>query len=79
MLTRLQPGRNSIITRWKEAGLEADDALRSQALLHLRNEYCDRDRCLDCRFGHYLLRSRAGSTRFFKPGEEKNQQSLLSL
>ncbi|MDE6218450.1 MAG: glycerate kinase, partial [Muribaculaceae bacterium] len=30
--------------------------LRSQALIHLRSEYCDRGRRLQCRFGYTLLR-----------------------
>ncbi len=64
MLTRLRPERNSIISSWQVGGLKVPDALRSQALLHLRSEYCDRNRCLECRFGHYLLRHRAGGHLF---------------
>ena len=38
------------------SGMRASDALRSQALIHLRKEYCDTRKCLYCRFGHLLLR-----------------------
>ena len=55
LLMQLKPERNSKIDNWRLCGLEPTDALRSQALLHLRDEYCDRNRCLDCRFGHYFL------------------------
>lgn len=48
---------NMIIRRWTVAGLKCDNASDSQALLQLRREYCDRNRCLECRFGHYLLRN----------------------
>lgn len=49
---------NSIITQWRRAGLTVSNAADSQALLQLRKEYCNRDRCLECRFGHSLLRKR---------------------
>lgn len=62
LLSVISPERNSIISAWEAAGLKADSALRSQALLHLRREYCERERCLECRFGHRILRHRATAT-----------------
>ena len=56
LLRGLRPESNSIITAWRQAGIEADDAFTSQALLHLRKEYCDARKCLYCRFGNRLLR-----------------------
>lgn len=51
------PGeKNSIIRQWLISGLKCRDAMDSQAMIQLRKEYCDRGRCLDCRFGHALLR-----------------------
>lgn len=47
---------NAIIRRWENAGVKCLSASDSQALLQLRKEYCDRNRCLECRFGHNLLR-----------------------
>lgn len=64
MLMQLRAERNTILSSWQACGLVAQDALRSQALLHLRSEYCDRNRCLDCRFGHYFLRSGAAGRLF---------------
>lgn len=52
----LPPENNSLIREWKTMGLEAKDAFRSQALLHLRKEYCDMNKCLYCRFGHHILK-----------------------
>lgn len=52
----LDPENNSIVRRWQTAGLGCNCATDSQALIQLRKEYCDRNRCLDCRFGHHLLR-----------------------
>lgn len=59
LLSDIAPERNSIITAWSALGLSPKNALRSQALIHLRREYCDRQRCLECRFGYHILRHRA--------------------
>ena len=50
---------NSILRQWAMLGLDAKDASRSQALLHLRKEYCDKNKCIYCRFGHHFLRKSA--------------------
>lgn len=55
----LQPESNMYIRQWTHAGLPSHNAMRSQALLHLRKQYCDRNDCLNCRLGHWLLRSQA--------------------
>lgn len=59
LLASLPPEANGIIRDWQQYGLVPKDAMRSQALLHLRKEYCDRRKCLYCRFGHHLLRKSA--------------------
>ena len=60
LLTGLPPEKNTIIRSWEQVGLKAKDAASSQALIHLRKEYCDRQDCLRCRFGHYILRCEVG-------------------
>lgn len=57
LLTGLPPEKNAIIRTWHQLGLQAKDAGTSQALIHLRKEYCDRHECLHCRFGHQVLRA----------------------
>lgn len=52
----IAPERNRYITQWAAAGMDCRTAADSQALLQLRKEYCDRERCLECRLGHALLR-----------------------
>lgn len=47
---------NTIIRHFASCGLKAENAMQSQALLHLVNIYCKRKRCLECRLGHILLR-----------------------
>jgi hypothetical protein len=54
-LEELPAEENSVLDEWREAGLEADSAFYSQALIQLRNEYCKKRRCLECRFGSRLV------------------------
>lgn len=56
LLLILPPERNSYVRDWQTLGFKPHDASESQALLHLRKEYCDRHDCLRCRFGHHILR-----------------------
>jgi len=50
------PGeKNSITEEWKKVGVEAESAFYSQALIQLRNDYCKKRRCLDCRIGSKLI------------------------
>jgi hypothetical protein len=55
LLEELDPEDNSIINEWKTAGIDADSALTSQALIQLRNCYCRKRMCLDCRIGMRLI------------------------
>lgn len=48
--------KNSIITKWKERKIDAKDALQSQALIHLKQNYCAQKRCMSCSIGHRLLK-----------------------
>lgn len=57
LLSMLKPESNSIISQWNTIGLTADNALRSQALIQLRKEYCDVRKCLHCRIGNKMLRT----------------------
>ena len=56
LLEAIPAERNSIVRSWMVPELTPDCAFRSQALLHLRREYCDRERCLECGFAHEFLR-----------------------
>ena len=47
--------KNTIIDEWKLAGIEAYSAFDSQALIQLRNEYCRKRKCLECRIGTKLI------------------------
>ena len=56
LLEELKPEKNSIIKGWENLGVQAESAYQTQALLQLKNEYCDKRRCLDCSIGGAILK-----------------------
>jgi len=57
-LETLKPESNYITRMWEQCGLRAESAADTQALIQLKKEYCDRKRCLYCRFGYEFLRQK---------------------
>jgi hypothetical protein len=51
LLSRMPAERNAVISRWGKAGVIAESALDSQALLELRSRYCQKKQCLKCMVG----------------------------
>jgi hypothetical protein len=56
-LETLKAENNHIVRSWEGVGLSVHTAADSQALLQLRKEYCDKKKCLFCRFGYEFLRN----------------------
>ena len=56
-LEELKAEDNHIVRMWKQCGLDVENAGDSQALIQLKNVYCDRKDCLRCRFGYEYLRN----------------------
>ncbi len=54
-LEQLAPESNAITRRFSALGIKPKNAMESQALIELKQNYCDGKRCLDCRIGHILL------------------------
>lgn len=54
-LEQFDSEKNAYTDRWKEVGFPAENALQTQALLQLKQFYCDKKRCLECRIGSCLL------------------------
>lgn len=63
LLEGIKAERNTITRSWARAGITAQHAADSQALLQLRTRYCDRKDCLRCRFGAAYLKRSASTTR----------------
>jgi len=56
-LDKIEPEKNIIIEEWGKAGITPVSAADTQALIQLRNEYCRKRRCLECRIGAKLISS----------------------
>lgn len=56
LLESLKPEKNSIINNWKDLGVQPESAAQTQALLQLKNEYCNKKRCLECSVGAAILK-----------------------
>ncbi len=55
LLSELPAEKNTIIKSWSACGWNAEDAVQTQALLHLKKQYCDQRRCLHCAVGLKVL------------------------
>jgi hypothetical protein len=56
ILEQMPVEENSIINNWKKLGIKPSNAFDSQALLQLKNEYCNHKKCLQCMIGNTLIR-----------------------
>jgi hypothetical protein len=55
-LSEIRAEENSIVQSWRNAGIACLSAFDSQALLELKNNYCNEKRCLDCAVGNGILK-----------------------
>jgi len=46
---------NAVIRHFAQCGITTENAMQTQALLHLYSYFCKRKRCLECRIGNVLL------------------------
>lgn len=56
-LEELTAEKNSITSGYSKLGINNKTAFDSQALLQLKNHYCNQKRCLDCAIGNRLLKT----------------------
>jgi hypothetical protein len=56
ILNDIAPENNSIIDKFATFGIKSKSAFETQSLLQLKNEYCNKQRCLDCAVGSFLMR-----------------------
>lgn len=54
-MEQLNPEENKIVSFFRNYKVNVANALDSQALIHLKKNYCDQKRCLDCRFGKKIM------------------------
>ena len=56
LLESIPPESNTIITTFRNAGIQVGNAGDTQALIQLKREYCEKKKCLYCRIGFRMLR-----------------------
>lgn len=57
LLEKLPPESNQIIRKWNELGVESRTAFETQALIQLKNKYCENKKCLHCQLGAKIITS----------------------
>lgn len=55
MYKHIAPESNAVIHKFKAFNLQIEHAGDTQALLELKNHYCDKNKCLSCKIGNRLL------------------------
>jgi hypothetical protein len=56
LLDEVAPEKNAILDKFSSFGIKSKNAFESQSLLQLKNEYCNKSRCLECAIGMELLK-----------------------
>ena len=57
VLNDVEAEKNSIVEKFSSFGIKAKNAFETQSLLQLKNEYCNKNKCLDCAIGVELLKT----------------------
>ena len=55
LMIDLHPEQNTIVKQWHQRGVNIENALESQGILELNNEFCTFKKCLSCEVGRNLL------------------------
>ncbi|MFZ1525618.1 MAG: DUF2851 family protein, partial [Saprospiraceae bacterium] len=55
ILEHLASENNNITDMWKSYGLHCKSSFDSQALIHLKTQYCKEFRCLQCTIGNEII------------------------
>jgi hypothetical protein len=57
LINGIGPENNAIIEKFNSFGLRSANAFETQSLLQLKNEYCNKSKCLECAIGMELLKN----------------------
>jgi len=55
LLEKTKPENNIIVKTWKDLGVNSINALQTQSLIELKNNYCSPKKCLNCSIGNNIL------------------------
>ena len=55
LLESIKSENNSIIKNWTELGVKSSNAMQTQSLLELKNNFCSQKKCLNCSIGNKII------------------------
>ncbi|MEJ6736232.1 MAG: DUF2851 family protein [Flavobacteriales bacterium] len=55
LLESIKAENNIIIKNWKALGVKSSNAMQTQSLIELKNNYCSQKKCLNCSIGNKIL------------------------
>ncbi len=55
LISQLSYEKNNIINKFRTLKIPVTNALQSQAMIQLKNKYCDQSNCMQCAIGNFLL------------------------
>jgi hypothetical protein len=55
LIRHIKSEKNAIITKFEQLEIISNNALDSQALIELKNNYCNKQKCLQCQIGSRIL------------------------
>lgn len=58
LLNEVAPEKNAVIDKFASFGIQSKNAFETQSLLQLKNEYCNKSKCLQCAIGMELLKNK---------------------
>lgn len=56
-ISQLVAEKNAIVDKFSDFGIESKNAFQTQALLQLKNEYCNHKKCMHCAIGLELIKN----------------------
>jgi len=57
IIANIKPEKNAIISKFNELNIKSNTAFETQALLQLKNDYCNKQLCLNCAIGKELIKN----------------------
>ena len=57
LMKQLKAESNAVISKFNTIGIPTENTFQTQALLQLKKNYCEMNRCLQCQIGIHLLKN----------------------
>jgi len=58
LMESIKPEKNRVIATFQKVNVLAKNALDTQAILHLNENYCTKKKCLSCDIAHFILKTK---------------------